>query len=275
VLFLATVAIGLSPIFVRLSELPPTATAFWRAALAAPLFLPIATGLFGALGSRVSARLLVLAGLCFAGDLFFWHWSIRHTTVANATFLANMAPFFVTLAMWLFFGQRFGGRFLGGLAIALAGAALMVGGDVSFRADRLLGDGFGVITAMFYAAYMIAVTRVRGHVSVGTVMAAASVITALALAPFVFLLDEPFWPTTARGWLVLVALAWISHAAGQGLIALAMAHLPAAFAAVALLTQPICAALFGWAILDESLSVTQGIGALVILGGIAIARRAG
>ena len=34
----------------------------------------------------------VLAGLCFAGDLFFWHLSVMHTTVANATFFATTAP---------------------------------------------------------------------------------------------------------------------------------------------------------------------------------------
>ena len=37
-LVLGTVGIGLSPIFVRLSETGPLATAFWRVALAAPLF---------------------------------------------------------------------------------------------------------------------------------------------------------------------------------------------------------------------------------------------
>ena len=43
---------------------------------------------------------------------------------------------------------------------------------------------------------------------------------------------ETLLPGTAIGWLKLIGLAWISHSAGQGLIAYALAHLPAAFSSV-------------------------------------------
>jgi drug/metabolite transporter (DMT)-like permease len=70
---------------------------------------------------------LSVAGLFFAGDLAVWHWSIRFTSVANATLLANFAPIFVALGGWLFFRQGVGLTFLLGMGTALVGTTLMVG----------------------------------------------------------------------------------------------------------------------------------------------------
>ena len=71
----------------------------------------------------------------------------------------------------------------------------------------------------------------------------------------------------------LVALAWISHCAGQGLIAYSLAHLPAAFSSVSLLFQPVMAGLFGWLILGEALAPLQIAGGAIVLAGIYAARR--
>jgi len=70
-----------------------------------------------------------------------------------------------------------------------------------------------------------------------------------------------------------VGLALVSHAAGQGLIAYALAHLPAAFSSVSLLLQPVMAALFAWLLLSEGLVPLQVLGGLVVLAGIYLARR--
>jgi drug/metabolite transporter (DMT)-like permease len=73
---------------------------------------------------------------------------------------------------------------------------------------------------------------------------------------------------------VLVALAWVSQAIGQGLIAYALGHLPASFSALALLIEPLTAAILGWAWLGEALTVPQAIGGAIVLAGIIVARRA-
>src|SRR2546421_8423887 len=99
-LLLGAACIALSPIFVRLSEAGPTATAFWRVALAVPaLWLLYALKPKARLG-RYTGKwwLLFAAGFAFAGDLGFWHSSIKLTSVANSTLLANLAAIFVTLA---------------------------------------------------------------------------------------------------------------------------------------------------------------------------------
>src|SRR4051812_47918384 len=269
-LLLGASCIALSPIFVRLSELGPTATAFWRVALAVPVLW-----FFYLLKAKSHASysgkwlLLLAAGLAFAGDLGFWHLSIKFTSVANSTLLANLASIFVTLAAWLFLRQRPSGTFLAGLVAALAGVAMLVSTSAAFSSTGLLGDALGVLTAMFYAAYIFAVKglRDRGEQTL-RLMAVTSTITAILLLPAALASGEVFFPQTTYGWLVLTGLALISHAAGQGLIAYALAHLPAALSSVSLLLQPVMAALFAWLLLAEPLVPLQILAASIVLAGI-------
>jgi drug/metabolite transporter (DMT)-like permease len=271
--------IALSPIFVRLAldaGVGPTAAAFWRVALAVPV-LWMVCGLKR--GTRLRPYtgkwpLLIAAGLAFAGDLAFWHKSIQLTSVANATLLANLASIFVTLAAWMFLRQRPSALFLAGLGAALAGVALLVHTSLRFSPTGLAGDAFGVVTAMFYAAYILAVKglRDRGETTL-RLMAVTSTITAILLFPVALASGETLVPDSARGWWILAGLALVSHAAGQGLIAFALAHLPAAFSSVSLLFQPVMAAAFAWLLLAEPLAPLQVAGGLVVLLGIYLARR--
>jgi drug/metabolite transporter (DMT)-like permease len=277
-LLLGAVCIAMSPIFVRISETGPTATAFWRVALALPVLWP----LYAFFGRRVepdaadaSTRwLLVAAGLAFTGDLFFWHFSVKFTSVANSTLLANLAAIFVTLAVWLLFRQKPSRLFLVGLVTALAGVVMLVSTSVAFSRTALLGDAFGVITAMFYAWYLLTVKDLRDR-GAGTLrlMAVTTAITALLLLPIALATGEQMLPATGAGWLKLIGIALISHACGQGLIAYALAHLPASFSSVSLLLQPVMAGVFAWLLLGEPLVALQIAGGCVVLVGIYLSRK--
>ncbi|MHC4729926.1 MAG: DMT family transporter [Planctomycetota bacterium] len=274
-LLAGAVGIAFAPIFVRWSEIEPTVTAFWRVLLAAaPMWLLTRRqhGVRRPSGAR-DYFYLALPGVFFAGDLGVWHWSIRYTSVANSTLLANLAPVFVTLGGWLFFRRRFRRLFLVGMALAIAGAVLLVGDSLQFGDRHALGDALGLLTAVFYASYILAVGRLREEFSTATILAWSATSSALLLWPVCAALGEPFLPATATGWAVLVGLALVSHVGGQGLIAYALAHLPAAFSSVTLLVQPAMATLLAWVFFDERLGAWQAAGAVVIVVGILLARR--
>jgi len=282
-------AIAFAPIFVRWSEVGPSATAFWRIALALPVLAlwraaerrrgPAAAG-----GSAEPATLaasdrrrLLLAGLFFAGDLAVWHWSIRFTSVANATLLANFAPVFVTLGGWLLLSQPVTRRFLGGMTLALAGAWLLMSGRPAALAPAagrsLAGDALGLLTAVFYASYILAVADLRRRCSTATIMVWTGAACAPALLLAALLSRETLLPATGGGWLVLAGLALISQVLGQSLIAAALATLPASFSSVGLLFQPLCAALLAWLLLAEPLGARQALGGAIVIAGVALSRR--
>ncbi|UCH74008.1 MAG: DMT family transporter [Rhodospirillales bacterium] len=278
-LLLGAVLVGASPIFVRLSELGPMATAFYRPFLAVPalaVWMAVDRRSDPATrrpASRADYLRLLIAGAFFAGDLAFWHLSILHTSIANATLFANAAPIFVTLGAWLLFAHRVTRLYLSGMALALAGAVLLAGGSLAIAPENLLGDMFGIITAMFLASYILAISRLRTGFSAATTMTWSSVGTAAVLLPVAWVMGEQLIAVTLTGWALLIGLALLSHAAGQGLIAHALAHLRPGFSSIGLLLEPVAAALLAWLILSEAITAWQATGGAVILSGIVLARR--
>ncbi len=280
-LLVGAVTTAFAPILVRLSELGPTPTAFYRFLLATPLYwvmaLPV-PGRGGRMrrekpgGSRVYF-LMALAGAFFAGDMSAWHYSIHMTTVTNASLLLNTTPVFVVLAGWLLFRTRVTGTFMIGLATAMAGVAVLSGASLALSRTHVIGDVLGVVTAMFYAAYQLTVERLRQRYSTVTIMIYAVPVSALVTLPVALLSGESMAVTTLAGWAVLAALAAGPQVLGQGLIAWALAHLPASFVSVSLLVQPIVAASAAWFLFDERIGVQQAIGAVAVLTGITVARR--
>jgi drug/metabolite transporter (DMT)-like permease len=276
-LLLGAVAIATSALFVKVSETGPVATAFWRVFLALPFLWAwsvIEQRERHGTSFASDRRLLIAAGLFFAGDLAVWHWSIVLTSVANSTLLANLAPIFVTLAAWLLFRQRLSTKFLAGLATALTGMVVLIGGDFTLSGKELIGDALGVVTAMFYAGYQLTVTRLRARVATSTIMAWSGLFTVIVLLPIALLSGERMLPVTDIGWIKLIGLALISQVAGQSLIAYAMAHLPATFSSVGLLLQPVMAAVFAWILLGEAVSALQLVGGITVLIGIRIVHQA-
>ena len=270
------VAMGISPIFVRLADVGPFTSAFWRVALALPaLWAWMRLAERGAPpGPRFSLP-VILAGLAFAGDLLFWHIAIVKTTVANATFFATTAPLWVVLVGWLFLRQRVSGAVLLGLALCMLGGGVLVSQSLQIGSQRVAGDIYGVITAVFFGLYFLAVTAARKSTGAARVTFELTVITAIVLLGVALIAETRFWPQSLNGFGALVGMALISHAGGQGLLSVALGRLPAVFSSLVIFLEAIAAALFGWLILGEAVTPLQGLGGLIILAGIWVARPRG
>jgi drug/metabolite transporter (DMT)-like permease len=296
-LLLGAACIGFAPVLVRVADVGPVASAFWRMALATPvLWLIVAATGRGAAASAAAASAAaagsaatprpapaglaaaaLFTGLCFAADLGVWHFSIAMTTIANATLLANCAPLLVTLYAFLVHRQRPSRAFLLALALAMAGATVLVGPNFRGGGRALSGDLLALLAACFYTAYMLGIHRARAGAGMLRLLAASTMITALTLLPVAWWLShsqaQPFWPATAAGWSIVVALALLTQVAGQGCIAYALTHLPVSLSATTLLLQPLVATLAAWLLLGERIGLLQMGGAAVLLAAIYLARR--
>jgi drug/metabolite transporter (DMT)-like permease len=266
--------IGFAPIFVRLIDVGYTAAGFWRVALSLPVLWLIWYPRRARPGPETtrSLRWLLFAGVFFAADLAVWHQSIRFTSVANSTLLANLCPVFVTIGAVLWFGERISRGFIVGLLLALTGSALLVASSFSISLQTVLGDALGVGAAVVYTGYLLIVSRERRSRSAAEVMWWSTLAAAVLLLPATLLAGETLWPQSARGWAVLVGLAVSSQILGQGLIAWGMAHLPASFSSVSLLVQPVAATVLAWIILGEAFGGLQALGGVVVLAGILTCR---
>ncbi len=274
-LVIGAFAMGASPIFVRLADVGPYASAFWRCALALPFLALWAISEPKENRALISTdRAVVLSGIFFAGDLFFWHLSILATTVANATFLATTAPVWVAFGAWLLFREKISRGALVGLVLCLLGGAALIGQNYSFAPERLIGDSYALVTSIFFGLYMLAVSNARTRLKIGAGSLAfiSAAITALCMLAVMLLLETNFMPRSLNGWLTLLSLALVSQVLGQGLLAVALGKLPATFSSLVIFLEAIGAAALGWLVLNESLGPLQYLGGILILAGIWAAR---
>ena len=162
-----------------------------------------------------------------------------------------------------------------GAALALVGVGLLLANgpdEVEPGRNPLVGDLLSVVTAAFYASYILSIKHVRRSHSVVMIMTVASAASSVCLLIMTVILGEQMLPDTAAGWWPLIGMGLVAHCLGQGLIAYALAKLPASFSAVSLLLQPVAVAVFGWLLLEEALSGMQMCAGVVVLTGIYLAR---
>ena len=279
---IGAVCIGFAPIFVRLSEVGPVATAVWRMTLSLPLLWSLAAFNARPAGEEPTPErpgtgwaAMAVAGFFFAADLAVWHWSLHLTTALNSTLLSNFAPVFVVLFGWAAWGQTVTRRFVLAMVVALAGTCLLLGRDFHLDRRALLGDALGLVTAFFYGGYQLSIKALRGRFETTDIMARSGLVAAALLLPLALGTHETMLPHTTHGWVVLAALALIVHAGGQGLIAYGIGKLPSAVASVSLLVQPVTAAIAAAVILHETVALVQVVGMTLVLVGVFVARQEG
>lgn len=285
-LFFGAISIGFAPIFVRLSELGPIATAFYRMVIALPLFT---IGIFLLPSDKKSIQkvenlsrkyhnkgLMLLGGAMLAADLALWHISITMTSVANATLFNNCAPIVVVILSWFILRERISKELLVALSIASLGTIFLLGDGFSFslHQGQLKGNLLAILTAVFYASYLLIVKHLRTTLSTNSIMCGTSAAAAVFLFFGSLFEGNTLLPQTYYSWAVVILLGLLCHVVGQSLIAHSMARLSAAFTSIGLLLQPIAAAALAWFFFQETLSTTQWFGGVLIMVGIICAKHA-
>lgn len=269
--------ISFAPILVRVlvdGGLGPTAAGFWRClfgtvALAA---LTLARGRSLRLAGRPRFW-AVVAGLTFFADLWIWHRAIRDAGAGLATILGNMQVFLTALlSVWLF-RERIGGRFVAAAVAASVGVTLLVGvgSEVAFDATYLRGVLFGLLTAVAYASFLLAM-RLAGEASDGrstlAVMTWMSGAASVPLGVAAALESDRAMPSGATAWAAALGLALIAQSLGWWAISRSLPRVPGAVAGLVLLLQPVLAAVWGFLWFDERLTALQAVGAAVTLAGV-------
>lgn len=273
------IALALVPIFVRLSEVGPIATAFYRFFLAFPFLLgwmimdQARSPTFKGPSTYKDYLLILGAGAFLALDITFWHWAILRTTVVNATLLNNLTTIFVGLSSSLFLKEKLSYHMKIGMALAFAGALILMAYTFKVDVKNLGGDILALISALFFTAFILTIKELRRRFHSPAILAWGALPTFYILAFIAYWSGETFFPVTAQGWLPLLGMAFLVHILGQGMMTFSMAHLSASLVALIVGLSPAFASVFAWIMFDEALTFIQIIGASTVLLGIFIAKR--
>ena len=262
-LVLGNLCLAFGPLFVRMADTGPIAAAFWRIAIAVPFLFMIARAM-GDPARRIGGAMLalfVLSGLLFAADLAAWHLGILQTKLANSNLLGNSTSFLLPLYAFAV-ARQWPTRMQGiALALACAGAALLLGRSFELSPRNFIGDLLCLLAGAFYTGYLVLMGRARADMGQWPVLAWATLMSALPLLFMAMAMGEQVIP---HNWTPLIALAFLSQIVGQGLMIYAVGRIAPLLFGLTLLLQPMVSTLIGWIVYQERLGTADWAGASLI-----------
>lgn len=274
-LALAVLVLSLSGLFVRWAGTPGPVTSFFRMGIAAVVLSAIVVRSGGKIQlPRWSLALLPLAGGLFTAlDHATWSTAIEYTNIANATLLNNMAPLWVALVAVLFWRERLRSLFWVGLGLAILGAAIVFGMDLSGNTHDGRGDLLAIVSSVFYAGYFLVTQRGRLYFDVLRYVWLTTLVAAVFLLGLNLAVGNQLLGLPPQTYLVFLAVALISQITGYFALSYALGHLPASVVAPTMISQPVLTALLAIPLAGEALSISQWIGGAAVLAGIYIVNR--
>lgn len=268
------VCIAWSALFVRWTDIPGPASAFYRMLVPALVLLP--TGLLERDRPRVSGRtlwIIALGGLFFALDLALYNTSILKTSAANATLLGNNSPIVVGLLTWLVFGRKPQAAFWMGLLMAIGGTVVILWADLGRLTKLGIGDLMALGAAACFAVYLLVTERVRTSTGTLEFLRLAMVASTLALLAINLMLGISLRLPHGRTLWAVLGLGLISQLGGYLALTYALGHLPATITSISLLTQGPLTALLAAVLLSEPITWPQILGGAMVLAGVGLAHR--
>jgi drug/metabolite transporter (DMT)-like permease len=239
---------------------------FLATLLLAPFALPSARRTWPAL-SRTQALCLAGAGVALGAHFATWIASLSRTSVASSVLLVNTAPLFTIGFSRVFLGERVPAVVATATGLALAGAAIIAGGDWAAGADSLAGDLLALAGAVTLSIYHVAGRGLRDALPLDAYVLAVWGGASLTLLVLLLSVGLPVlvgYP--ARTLLAFLALALVPTLAGHGLVNRSLRHLSAPTVGLFMLGEPVGATLLAFLLLGERPSGwTLGGGAVVLL----------
>lgn len=221
-----------------------------------------------------------------AGAQLFYYNAVAHLSVAVALLLEYTAPILVVGYLWATTRQRPAAKTLAGVGMAVAGIMLVLnvfGSDTGAEINAV-GVAWGLAAAVCAASYFVLGDKVGNDgtgISPITLTASGLVVgtVALGLLGMTGIMQLAF-----SGADVVVAgttMSWAIPVLMLGVVATAVAYtlgihgvvrLRSGFASLVGLAEVLFAVLWAWLLVGEAISLGQGIGGLVVLAGLALAR---
>ena len=268
---LAVVAASTSAILIRLSAAPEPTMAFYRVLFTTLLLAPLARGRGGAF-SRRDLGFAAVAGLALAVHFATWFASVDLTTVAASVTLVQTQPLFVAAGAVLLFGATLGRRAVLGIALAIAGVAVLSVDGLSgaVAPAPLVGNALALAGAVAAAAYVLSGRSVRQRVALVPYVLVVYGVAALGLLAVALATDAALLGYPPREWGLFLGMAVGPGILGHTLINWALEHVESTVVSVSLVGEPLGSAALAALLFGEIPGPLTLVGGVVIVAGIVL-----
>lgn len=274
-LFFGVFALSTSAIFVKLAEAPATITAFYRMLFATVILFPF---LLVNKKNRLELRSLskkqwglgLLSGAFLAAHYVLWFESLNYTSVASSTVIVTLQPLFSMIGGYFLFKERFSKGAIMGFLVAIAGSIVIGWQDFQISGLALFGDILALIAAGIITAYFFIGQHVRKRLSLIPYSVISYGSSSLLLGVFAIYQHTPFFNYSVQTWWSFIGLAFIATILGQTIFNWLLKWLSTSIISMSILGETIGTCILAYFILDEVISLQQGMGIVLILIGLAL-----
>jgi drug/metabolite transporter (DMT)-like permease len=270
---------GLSPLFAKWTLVSPggftpRALVAWRILFGALSLGALAACKHGraVLPSRhLLGRLAACALLGIALNMWLYMEGVRRTSALHTGLLVVQIPVFTYAVACLARVERVRARRVSGIALALAGAGVIVSERASGSGDgSALGNALIVLNCLSYAVYLVLARGLLQRFPTEVVI--AWIFWCSLPAVPLFLAGGPLWPAAPEPRTLLSFAYTLVFATFVAYLlnAFALARVPASTVAVFIFLQPLVAGAAGIFVLGERLTLPVVAAGALLLAGIAL-----
>jgi drug/metabolite transporter (DMT)-like permease len=216
----------------------------------------------------------VAAGGWLAAHFATWVPSLTYTSVSSAAALGATQPIWAALIVRRS-GHHIPARGWAGIVVAVLGAALITGVDVTLSGRALAGDALAVAGGACAAAYMVTGNRLRQSVSTTTYTTVCYLTTAVLLLVVCLAVGRPLAGYSANAWVKLAALTAGAQFLGHSLFNRVLRTTSPTVVSLAILFEVPGATLIAavWLHQKPHLAAVPGLLLLLVGVGLVIAAR--
>jgi len=264
-------SVSTSAVLVKLAEAPAGVIAFYRLFFSVLLMLPVVlTRNLKDIGgfSLKDLFLSAVSGIFLAFHFILWFESLNYTSVASSTVLVTLQPLFSFAGTYLLYKERITFRTIVSGMVAIFGSILISWGDFNISREALFGDVLALIACALITGYLLFGQSVRKRVSLFPYTFVVYSISSVTLWIYVWANGQSFYPYRPQDWIYFLLLAVFPTLLGHTLFNWSLKWVSTNVISMAILFEPVGAALLAFFILGETLKWTQIIGGLIVLSGL-------
>ncbi len=261
---------GIGSVLIKLTTSPVLMVIFYRLLIGIPLLAIV--WWFGR-DRSLPWRVAGIGGILFAAHQMAHFSSLRYSTVAVVTIFFSLQPLVVGAAGKRVTGEGTTPRFYLWATVAIVGCAILVLASHGSGKTTTLGNVLAVANLFLWCAYYLATKRARERVGTLPWLFVMTLVAAACVGAVALVSRQPFTPPHGHELVLLTALAVGPGTLGHFLVTWAQPRIHAAASSAIIIGVPVVAAIGAAMFAHEPFTSMEAVGAVVALGGAAIAMR--
>ena len=214
----------------------------------------------------------LISGVLFGLNLCIFFIALQYTSIAVTLIIGALTPVVAFPVAVRFMGEHLTRVKVICSVLAIAGVtvAVLTAPLVDGEGTKPIGYVWAVASLLVWSVYLLQTKRVRDRVETVRYLFSVSVIATVTVSVMVMVLRSDVGRVHGSDWLWIALLAIGPGIAGHGLVAWAQPRVDVSVTSLLIQFEPVGASIVAWIVLDERVSVAQGVAMVVVVAALGV-----